>query len=322
MLRATLLITALSIATGGAAYAQSSLDTLARPAASADAPTVVDQTVPAPASGVAISANPDPYEKLNRRSYKIFVFIDSKAVRPAAVFYAHAVPHVVRKGLHNVIQNVGEPVIFFNDVVQLHPKAAAQSLGRLAVNSTIGIAGLTDPATGYGIPYHENGFGTTLGRYGVPTGPFLFIPVLGPSDVRDLVGSGVDTLSSPFTWIQYTGSTAVNISRTVVAGVDTRSNADAQLKQVTSLATDPYASLRSLYLQNRQAQITGGKVNVNDLPDFGPEPSGTNQAGPNQAGTAGAPEAAIGPAGAAAALPSRAAPTTAQPSQPVPPPQP
>ncbi len=312
MLRASLLITALSLATGGAAFAQTGLDTVAHAPAVPAAPTVIDPTAPAPTSGVAISANPDPYEKLNRRSYKLFVFLDSKAIRPAAVFYAHAVPHVVRTGLHNAIQNVGEPVVFFNDVVQLHPKAAAQSLGRLAVNSTVGIAGLRDPATGFGIPYHSNGFGTTLGRYGVPAGPFLFIPVLGPSDVRDLIGTGVDSLSSPLTWIRYTGDTAINVSRTVVGGLDTRANADAQLKEVYATATDPYASLRSLYLQNRQAQITGGKINVNDLPDFGPEPSETNQAG-----TAGAPEAALGPTGAAAALPSKTAPTTAQPSSPV-----
>ena len=303
----------MSLAAGGAAFAQTGLDTVARSPAPA-APAVVDQTAPAPASGVAISANPDPYEKLNRRSYKIFVFIDRKAIRPAAVFYAHAVPHVVRKGLHNAIQNVGEPVVFFNDVAQLHPKAAAQSLGRLAVNSTVGVGGLGDPATGFGIPYHDNGFGTTLGRYGVPAGPFLFIPLLGPSDVRDLIGGGVDSLSSPLTWIRYTGDTPINISRTIVGGLDTRANADAQLKQVNAMATDPYASLRSLYLQNRQAQITGGKVNVNDLPDFGPEPSETNQAG-----TAGAPPAALGPTGAAGALPSQAAPTTAQPSHPAPP---
>ena len=310
MLRASLLVTALTVVSGGAALAQPGQAGVGgvRPA-----PSVVDQTTPAPASGVAISANPDPYEKLNRRSYKVFVFIDSRAIRPASVFYAHAVPHVVRTGLHNAIQNVGEPVIFFNDVVQLHPRAAAQSIGRLAVNSTIGLGGLTDPATGLGIPYHQNGFGTTLGRYGVPSGPFLFIPVLGPSDVRDIIGGGVDALSNPLTWIQYTGSVGVNVSRTVIGGLDTRAGAEAQLKQVYASATDPYASLRSLYLQNRQAQITGGQVNVNALPDFGPEPGETNQAG-----TAGAPPAALNGSGAADAVPSKSAPTTAQPSTPQP----
>ncbi len=314
VLRASLLITAMSLLTVGAAFAQTGLDAVGHRGTNA-APGVVNQTAAAPASGVAIGSNPDPYENLNRKSYALFRYLDRVAIRPASVFYAHALPHPVRTGLHNAIQNVGEPVIFFNDVLQLHPKAAAQSLGRLAINSTIGIGGLADPATASGIPYHQNGFGTTLGRYGVPPGPFIFIPVLGPSDVRDLIGSGVDSASDPLTWINYTGRFAVNAGRTIVGGLDTRANADPQLKQIDAMATDSYATLRSLYLQNRQAQVTGGQVNVNDLPDFGPAPAETNDAG-----AAGAPEAAIGPAGGAAALPSKAAPTTAQP--PPPPPRP
>ncbi len=309
MLRASFLITAMSLTTASAAFAQTGLDAVGR--SPAGAPGVVNSTATAPASGVAIGPNPDPYEKLNRKSYALFRYLDRKAIRPASVFYAHAVPHVVRRGLHNAIQNVGEPVIFFNDVLQLHPKAAGQTLGRFAINSTVGVAGLADPATPSGLPYHQNGFGTTMGRYGVPAGPYVFIPVLGPSDVRDLVGGGVDAVSAPLTWIRYTGRWEVGAASTIVGGLDTRANADAQLKQIDSMATDPYATVRSLYLQNRQAQITGGQVNVNDLPDFGPEPAETNQAG-----TAGAPEAAIGPAGDAAALPSKAAPTTAQPSRP------
>ncbi len=279
MLRASFLITALSLTTAGAAFAQTGLDSVR--SAPAGAPGVVNPTAAAPASGVAIGPNPDPYENLNRKSYALFRYLDRKAIRPASVFYAHAVPHVVRRGLHNAIQNVGEPVIFFNDVLQLHPQAAAQTLGRFAINSTVGVAGLGDPATSSGIPYHQNGFGTTMGRYGVPAGPYVFIPVLGPSDVRDLVGGGVDALSAPLTWIRYTGRWEVGAASTIVGGLDTRANADPQLKQIDSMATDPYATVRSLYLQNRQAQITGGQVNVNDLPDFGPEPVG-DQPGRNR----------------------------------------
>ena len=107
----------------------------------------------------------------------------------------------------------------------------------------------------------------------MPPGPYIFIPVLGPSDVRDIVGYGVDAASDPLTWIRYTGRWEVGAAKTVVGGLDTRANADAQLKQIDAMATDPYATVRSLYLQNRQAQITGGKVNVQDLPDFGSEPA-------------------------------------------------
>jgi 3-hydroxyisobutyrate dehydrogenase-like beta-hydroxyacid dehydrogenase/ABC-type transporter lipoprotein component MlaA len=323
VLRASLLITALSLATGTAAFAQTGLNTTSRtePARSVG-PAVANPTAPGPAGGAATGPNPDPYEGLNRKSYALFRYLDRHIIRPGAVFYSHAVPKVARTGLHNAIQNVGEPVIFFNDVLQLHPKAAGQTLGRFAMNSTFGVAGLGDPATRAGLPYHANGFGTTLGRYGVPPGPFLFIPVIGPSDVRDAFGSGVDALSDPLTWINYTGRWGVNASRTVIGGLDTRANADPQLKQLDTMATDPYASLRSLYLQNRQAEVTGGQVNVNDLPDFGPETGA-----PNEAGTAGAPQPNVGPPGAAAALPERTAPTTAQPaapmdSEPSPPPPP
>jgi phospholipid-binding lipoprotein MlaA len=311
VLRASLLITAFSLLSGGAALAQGGLNTATQSGATASsAPAVVNQTAAAPASGALPGPNPDPYEGLNRKSYALFRYVDRVAIRPGAVFYAHAVPHVVRKGIHNGLQNLGEPVIFFNDVLQLHPKAAGQTLGRFAVNSTVGLAGIADVATGAGLPYHENGFGTTLGRYGVPPGPFLFIPILGPSDVRDALGGGVDSLSDPLTWINYSNRWAFSAARTVVSGLDTRANADSQLKQLDSMATDPYASLRSLYLQNRQAQITGGQVNVNDLPDFGSSDAAPNQAGASPA----APEPAIGPAGAAGALPSKSAPTTAQPT--------
>jgi phospholipid-binding lipoprotein MlaA len=223
--------------------------------------------------GTGSGADPDPWEKLNRKSYGLFVYLDSHAIRPAAVFYGHAVPHPIRQGLHNAIRNVNSPVIFFNDVLQLHGAKAMQTLGRFVINSTVGVAGLSDVAARSGIPYHENGFGTTLGRYGVGPGPFLFIPVIGPSDVRDALGSGVDALSDPLTWIRYTGRWEVGAAKTVVGGLDTRYNADPQLKVIDATATDPYATLRSLYLQNRAAQINGGQVNVNDLPDFGPEPA-------------------------------------------------
>ena len=272
------------------------------------------QGQPPPSAPAPAVVNPDPYEKINRKSYALFRYLDRRFIRPAAVFYAHATPKVVRTGLHNTIQNVGEPVIFFNDVLQLHPKAAAQTLGRFVVNSTLGVAGLGDPATRAGIAYHKNGFGTTLGRYGAPPGPYIFIPVLGPSDVRDAIGDGVDTLSDPLTWINYTGRWAVGVAHTVVGGLDTRANSDAQLKQLDAMATDSYASVRSLYLQNRQAQISGGQVSVTDLPDFGPP-----DASSNAAGAPASPPASVGPPGLSSALPRESAPPSAPPADAAPP---
>ena len=275
----------------------------------AQTPGVVGQTVAVPPAAVDPGPNPDPFEHMNRKVFALFQGADRVALRPAAIFYSRATPKPLQIGLRNAFRNLHEPIVFVNDVFQVRFENAGVTLGRLALNSTVGLGGLFDPATDAGLPYHNNGFGTTLGRYGVPPGPYLF--GAGPTDVRDAIGSGIDTLTDPLTWINFDGRLGFGIGRGVVSALDDRAQADPQLKALSAMSTDEYASLRSLYLQNRAAEITGGQVNVNDLPSFGDEPSGP----PNQAGTPGAPPAALpAPAGDAGALPSMAAPTTTPPS--------
>lgn len=230
----------------------------------------------APAAAVASASNPDPHnpdpwEPFNRAVFSAFQTADRVAIRPAAIFYSRATPKPLQTGLRNAFRNLHEPIVFVNDVFQVRLHNAGVTLGRLALNSTVGVAGLFDPATGAGLPYHNNGFGTTLGRYGVPPGPYLF--GAGPTDLRDAIGSGVDILSDPLTWINFDGRLGFGISRGVVSALDERAEADPQLKALTAMSTDEYASLRSLYLQNRAAEITGGQVNINDLPSFGDEPA-------------------------------------------------
>jgi phospholipid-binding lipoprotein MlaA len=270
----------------------------------------VGQTIAAPPASVTPGPNPDPWESFNRKVFSVFQSVDRVALRPAAIFYSRATPKLLQTGLRNAFRNLHEPIVFVNDVFQVRFQNAGVTLGRLAMNTTFGFAGLFDPATGAGLPYHDNGFGTTLGRYGVPPGPYLF--AAGPTDVRDAIGSGVDILSDPLTWINFDGRLGFGIGRGVVSTLDDRAEADPQLKALNAMSTDEYASLRSLYLQNRAAQITGGQVNVNDLPSFGDEPSGP----PNEAGTPGAPPAALPTVGAgdSSALPSMAAPTTTPPT--------
>jgi phospholipid-binding lipoprotein MlaA len=278
----------------------------------AQAPAVVGQTVAVPSAAVTPGPNPDPWEPLNRKIFALFQGADRVAIRPAAIFYSRATPKPLQIGLRNAFRNLHEPIVFVNDVVQVRFQNAGVTLGRLAINSTVGFAGLFDPATQAGLAYHNNGFGTTLGRYGVPPGPYLF--GAGPTDVRDAIGSGVDILTDPLTWINFHGRLGFGISRGVVSALDDRAEADPQLKALSTMSTDEYASLRSLYLQNRAAEITGGQVNVNDLPSFGDEPSGP----PNQAGAPGAPPAALSTPGAgdSSALPSMTAPTTTPQAQP------
>jgi phospholipid-binding lipoprotein MlaA len=285
---------------------------LAQSHAMAQSPAVVGQTVAVPPAAVSPGPDPDPWERLNRKTFALFQSADRVAIRPAAIFYSRATPKPLQVGLRNAFRNLHEPIVFVNDVFQVRFQNAGVTLGRLAINSTVGFAGLFDPATGAGLPYHNNGFGTTLGRYGVPPGPYLF--GAGPTDVRDAIGSGVDILTDPLTWINFDGRLGFGISRGVVTVLDDRAEAEPQLKALKAMSTDEYASLRSLYLQNRAAEITGGQVNVNDLPSFGDEPSGP----PNQAGTPGAPPAALPTPGAgdAGALPSMSAPTTTPPPTP------
>ena len=203
-------------------------------------------------------------------------------IRPSAVFYKHAITHPVREGVHNVIYNLGEPVTFINDVVQIRPVKAGKAAIRFVTNSTIGILGIFDVAGAAGLPIEPSGFAQTLGRYGAPQGPYIFLPVFGPSSVRDLTGRIVDVVTDPFTYITYKGDAYVDGARTVVGGLDRRVDADPILKNVNRTATDPYATLRSGFLQQSDASVNRGAVNVNALPDFGPEPGATATPTPAQ----------------------------------------
>lgn len=212
--------------------------------------------------------NPDPWERTNRKSFNIHQSIDRAALRPAAMGYKSAVPRPVRSGLRNAFRNLTEPVVFANDVLQARPGRAARTFTRFVGNSVFGVAGLWDIAGKTGLPYRDNGFGLTLARYGVKPGAYIFIPLVGPSTQRDIVGSGVDILTDPFTWVRFRGQFAFGATRVVVRGLDARAELDSQLETINSTATDPYATLRSLYLQNRQAKVNEGKVDLEALPDF------------------------------------------------------
>ena len=263
MLRSTLALTSL-IAFGFAATAQ------------AQAPTT-PPPISAPAdrgAGPDLSpARVDPWEKLNRGLFLVGGALDMVAIRPVSIFYKRVTPRPGREGLHNLVTNLNQPVIFVNQVLQLKPKRAAGTLGRFALNSTVGIGGVFDVASGAGLPEHVTNFGQTMGRYGVGQGPYVFLPVFGPSSVRDATGKIVDIFLDPIDWLSFRDDTYFFTARTVIGGVDARVAADPVLLYVQKTATDPYATLRSGYLQNAQSRANGGKLDVNALPDFGPEPA-------------------------------------------------
>jgi len=198
----------------------------------------------------------DPLEVVNAKSYAITQSVDKALVGPAAKTYGKVVPAPVRSGLRNFFNNLAEPIVFLNYLLQIKPGKAAETFGRFAINSTIGAAGLFDIAKRrpFKLPRRSNGFANTLGYYGVKPGAFLFLPLVGPTTVRDFIGLGLDKLvlptsiGAPFDKPYYT------ITASIIGSIDYREQFDEQLKKIQDSA-DPYAASRENYLKNRQAEI-------------------------------------------------------------------
>lgn len=197
----------------------------------------------------------DPYEPANRFFYKVNDKIDTYALRPAAVAYRSVLPASVRTPIHNALNNISTPAQFANDVLSAQPRRAGDSMMRFLINSTAGAAGLFDVATDWGYPDHTSDFGLTLALWGVGEGPFLFLPVLGPSNPRDASGFGVNTGLDPFTWVSFGGSSALGYTRLVTGALDTRERFIDPIDSVKRSALDPYATFRSLARQNRADEI-------------------------------------------------------------------
>src|SRR5476651_1235063 len=149
------------------------------------------------------SGQNDPYEHTNRSIFAFDQSIDHAIARPVAVFYNHAVPEFARDGVHNFLGNLDAPVTLGNDVLQGEPSRAGQTLGRLVINSTLGVAGLVDIAARVGIPRHDEDFGQTRGVWGAGEGPYLVLPLVGPSNPRDLSGEVVDYFMDPLTYLRF-----------------------------------------------------------------------------------------------------------------------
>jgi phospholipid-binding lipoprotein MlaA len=198
----------------------------------------------------------DPWEKINRRFYATQQNV-SRLFVPAGALYHFLTPGPVGVAIHNMVLNLGEPPVIANHVLQGRLRDAAREILRVALNSTVGIGGAIDVATPNGLPRKDNDFGVTLGRWGLGAGPYLYLPLIGPSTVRDLAGAGVDVALNPLTWTRFPGHATLAITSTVVGGLDRQIRAAPQLEAIISTAADPYATLRSVYLQNREAQIRG-----------------------------------------------------------------
>lgn len=237
--------------------------------AGSPAPTTVDAEDPA-LLDARIAGEADPLAPINRLSYAITQPIDRFILRPAAMAYKTVVPHPLRDGARNAIRNLNDPLIVFNDLLQLRPDRAIRSTIRFLLNSTLGLGGLFDVARRkpFHIPHHANSFADTLGYYGVKPLLYLYLPVLGPTTLRDIGGEFVDDLAHPRLlykiahpdsdkpiWRARTNLGKVGTVIRVVGGLDQRAEADDDLRRFREDSIDPYAALRASFLQDRAGEI-------------------------------------------------------------------
>ena len=206
-----------------------------------------------------VDAEHDPAEPVNRAIFKANVAADHAVMKPVAQAYSDHVPEGVQKGIHNVVQNLKEPAVAVNDALQGNVKQAWQSVQRLAVNSTAGVAGIFDVADKLGIPPHKADFGQTLAVWGVGEGPFVELPLLGPSNARDTIGTVVDMAMNPLTFVGGAPATYASVATGGANVVDTRAQHLHDLDELERNSLDFYASLRSAYRQHRDAEISAAK---------------------------------------------------------------
>ena len=210
----------------------------------------------------------DPIEPLNRYFFELNNFLDIVVLRPSAEIYDGVLPGIAKDSIRNFLDNLRSPVILANDLLQGEWDRAGTTTSRFGINTTAGVLGLGDPATGWGYQRHGEDFGQTLGVYGVGEGPYFFAPLLGPAPPRDLVGFGVDMFFDPLTYILWDDGYTVPVTRFVVNGIDLRARNLDTLDEIERTSIDYYAAIRSLYRQSRVDEIQNGVTDVDALPDI------------------------------------------------------
>ena len=227
-----------------------------RPLAAATAVLAAALALPAPLATAADAAGRDPLERLNRATYAFNDLLDRMLARPAARAYRAAVPPPARRAVSNFSSNLLYPTVVVNDALQGKLRDAASDAARFVVNSVAGIGGFGDPATRIGLAAHDEDFGQTLGRWGVPAGPYLVLPFLGPSDLRDAPARYVDRYTSV---PHYAPTARVEYGVGVLYLLDRRTellSVDEALKR----AFDPYALVRNAYRERREYLVRDGNL--------------------------------------------------------------
>jgi phospholipid-binding lipoprotein MlaA len=212
-----------------------------------------------PAARAAFEQTNDPLEPLNRKILDLNLFIDRILLKPVTKVYIAVLPDAARDALKRVLDNMKEPIVVINNVLQGDPQHAGVAIGRFVVNSTVGVGGLLDVAKKWGLARVTGDFGQTLFVWGVPSGPYIVLPLLGPSNPRDTVGMGIDAYIDPFSYLATAKDLdQLEISRFVLGGIDERARVMDVLDDLQKNSLDFYAQLRSLSQQHRAGELRHG----------------------------------------------------------------
>ncbi|PLZ01362.1 ABC transporter [Burkholderia sp. WAC0059] len=251
-------------------------------------------------STVQTPSKDDPFEGFNRTIFKFNDKVDQYALRPAAQGYVKVTPKPVRDSVTNFFSNIGDVYNAANDLLQLKVTDGVEDIMRLVINSVFGVGGLFDVATLAKLPKHDQDFGLTLAHYGVPPGPYLVLPLLGPSTVRDSTGWVVNYFINPLTYVEPDSASwgiyAVNV-------LSTRANLLGASDLLQGAAIDQYSFMRNTYLQRRRYlssadSSTGGQGTP--LPNYDVDDGAAGAAAPGGASAPAVPQPASGAAGAPA----------------------
>ncbi len=199
----------------------------------------------------------DPWEGYNRRMYAFNDTLDQAFIKPLARGYHLLTPDLVEQGIGNFFANLGDVKVVVNDLLQAKFAQAAADTGRVLVNTTVGIGGLIDVASMIGLEKHDEDFGQTLGIWGVPSGPYIILPALGPSTLRDAPAAAVDRYTLPWPYLNLTTAEQRGIDLT--QGLDLRVGLMAIEKTIDEMAFDRYATIRDSYLDRRRNQVYDGR---------------------------------------------------------------
>ncbi len=228
------------------------------------------------ASGCASVPGPpdkhDPFESHNRAIYKFNTTVDKAAIRPVAQAYTDYTPNFIQSGVSHFFSNLSDVIVLFNDLLQFKVEQAGSDFYRIAVNSTLGVFGLFDPATYVGLSKHQEDFGQTLAVWGVPAGPYLVLPFLGPSTIRGTGGLIVDIYNHPLSH-SLVQDNSVTWGLAGLAFISKRAELLGASRVLDQAALDPYIFMREAYLQHRRSLIYDG--NPPPLPEEN-EPDNSN----------------------------------------------